>query len=217
MMAEIKKGMKLIRYGYGLKMNLAVAVIFFIVGILMLCVGESGLMLGTIYILLAPTMLIQLESSLLYSGMAAASSKRRLLEVALPDFLTIVTGVVGYVVVVGAGWFWASVGQESTDTCMEIMLGSGMVVAIMLIYFGAAYKYFFTSVIMFMFGLVIGISGGIVTIRLVGKYFTMLTVSLLCLALVVIGTLISCWLRRVFYRKQISPMAGGMSLRKAMQ
>lgn len=217
MMAEIKRGMKMIRYGYGLKINLAVAALFFVVGVLMLFVGESGLMLGSLYILLAPTMLIQLEYSLLYSGMVAASSQRRLLEIVLPDFLTAVTGVLGYVVVVGAACFWANARPENTTACMESMLASGIMIAIMLIYFGTAYKFFFTSVLMFCLGLVIGISGGIVTIRLVGEYFTMFTVSLLCLVFVVVGLLISCWLRRVFYRKQISPMAGGMSLRKAMQ
>lgn len=217
MMAEIKKGLKLIRYGYGLKTNLSMGILFLIVGILMLGCDGTYPMLGIIYILLAPTMLIQLESTLLYSGMTAASSKRRLLEIVLPEFLTIIIGVLGCVAVVGVGWFWADVRQESTDACMEIMLGSGLLVAILLIYFGSAYKYFIVSVILVVIAMIIGMGSGVVIVKLVGEKLNMLTVSMLCIAFIIIGIVISCCLRRVCYRKQISLMAAGMYLRKALQ
>lgn len=216
-MAEIKKGIKLIRYGYALKLNSITALFFLVIGVLMLCIGESGILLAAIYILLAPTMLIQLESTLLYSGMAAASPERRMLEIYFPDFMTIITGVLGCMITIGGSLFWANKRPESAESCTGTMLVSSIVVAIMLIYFGAAYKYFITSVLMFCLGLVIGISGGVITWRLASEYFTMAGAVIACLVIIAVGIVISGLLRRLFYRKQISPLAGGFSLRKAMQ
>lgn len=228
MITEMKQGLRLIRYGYGFKLNLGIAVFFLAFGIFFSVVGVIGMFIGTegvsigvlvgfYYVMLAPTMLIQIQYTLLYSGMVTSSAKRRLLEIILPDFLTIVSGGLGYIFMVTVIVVVENIRPEQVQFWIDEMVVVGTLACIMLIYFGAAYKFFWTSGLMLVVGIVIGVVGGMIIAKLLSGYLNLLTASLLSLVFVVVGILISAFLRRLFYKKQISPMAGGMSLRKAMR
>jgi len=217
MIAEIKKGIKLLRYGYALKLNIATTLFFLLLGVLGMCIGESGIFLATVYILMVPLTLVQLESTLLYSGFAASSAKRKILEIYFPDFMTMITGGLGCLIVIGGSFFWAHKRPENIENCIEVMFMSSIMIAIMLIYMAVAYKYFVTGIIMFCLGVFIGIDGGMIALRVVWENFTLAMASGVSVAIIVMGIVISGLLRRAFYRKQISPLAGGFSLRKAMQ
>ena len=217
MMEEVKKGLKLIKYGSGLKLNIAVAIGFLVLGSLMLCIGPEGMFTGVFYIIVGPSMLLQLECSLLYSAACASSGKRKLLEITLPDFFILITAIVGYVAMVGVTAFWSIKEPTEAEACMKMMLVSGFILMCMLIYFGVAYKYFVFSIIAFIAGLLVGMLGGNVVIDFWKMEYRFTNCALLCLVFVTVGVILSCVLRRVLYRKPVSSLAAGANLRKALQ
>lgn len=217
MMADLKRGFRLIRYGHGLVLNMVVAVLFLLIGILFLFVGPEGMLMSTLYILMAPLMFMQMEYSLLYAGTVLASPRHRMLEIHMADVFTVISGVIGCAVILGAGAYWCTKEPEEAEYCMKVMLASGAMVLFMLVYLGVAYKYFFMSMVAFMVGILVGGNGEVFVLELSGIPYTFTNVALISLACIILGVVLSYIIRRLLYRKPISKWSAGASLRKSLQ
>lgn len=217
MMADLKKGFKLIRYGHGLVLSLVVVAFFLLIGILFLFVGPEGMFLGTLYIWMAPMMFLQLEYSLLYAGTVLSSPRHRMLEIHLADVFTAISGVMGYLVILGAGAYWCAKAPEEAEYCVKVMLASGATLLFMLVYLGVAYKYFFVSMIAFVVGILVGGNSGVIVMERAGLSYTFTNAAWISLMCVIAGIVLSAVIRRVLYRKPISKWSAGASLRKSLQ
>ena len=70
---------------------------------------------------------------------------------------------------------------------------------------------------MFFITLVIGYIAGFIFFELVDPPLTLLSTSLISLIIVTMGVVLSSLIRRGVYKKALSPMAVGSTLRKALQ
>ncbi len=220
MMEEIKRGCKLIRYGYGLGLNCLLTVFLLVLGILNVCLGSydgGAEAIGICNICMAPMLLLNLQQSLIVSGMAAASARRKVLEIFLPDLFTVLSGVFGYVVVLVAGYCRGAESAWAKISSAEIMIIYSVIAAIILIYFAACYKYYWSSVIVFVLAIVIVEFIAGIVVSMTQSSISKMTAAVLSLGIIVLGGILSGLLRRAFYRKKISPLAVGASLMKAMQ
>lgn len=218
MMEEIKRGFKLIRYGYGLKANIFGGIFFFLLGTLIYLVATDHMsVLGAVYIVLGALMVIQIQYSLLYSNFVGASARRKTLEILVADIICIIMGILGYVIMVVGSVYKIGVSPEETQNILESMLVSGMALPLVFVLVATSYKYFWTTMILFGTLFLMVYSGGMIFVALANLDLNIVGTSLICLVLTVTGVLLSCVLRRALYRKTLSPTACSTGLRKAMQ
>lgn len=219
MITEWKRCMKLVKYGYNLKSSIACAVIFFVLGILW-CIGDKGMFaMGGMYIVLGPLMLVQVIYTGLMAGMPLSSPRRRFIEIQLQDGLQLLVGVLGYLLVVLVAAIKVYRGHSTPELSIaygQMVLYTGMLVGVLLIYMGIVYKYFLFSLILFMGGfafIYIGLWGEMIKIA---HSVNMVSGTLLGLLFVLIGEVLSGVLRRLLYKKPLNKYAMGMALRKQM-
>lgn len=218
MMKEIKKGLKLILYGHGMKLNLIGGFILWMLGIFLFLLPVSGMQFAAVlYIMLGPLMLVQVGYTLLYSGITASSPKKKLIEITIPDFVSAGAGLISYIIVVLCTVFNGSVELVQNVDRYENLLLAGVTMAIILIYYGSAYKYYWLSSVLFFVVLIAGYIAGIIVFTLIDLHLNLISASLICLAILAVGVLLSCFIRRGVYKKTLSPMACGGTLRKALQ
>lgn len=217
-MAKIKTGLKLMKYGYGLKMNLFFGILFFVLGLIM-CVTsrDEGGILGVLYVVLGPMMLVQITYSLMYANFVGASPKRKVLEITIPDFINTVIALLGYIVVIVNANIRTAMDAEQTGNAVEAMLVTGLTMAALLFCFGAAYKYFVLSMFFFFLVFMVIYSGGLAVMHRMDLNLGMLPASLICFGIIAIGLVLSGLLRRALYKRPFSSLACGANLRKAMQ
>ncbi len=218
MMTEIKRGLKLMRYGYGVKQCLVGGILIYLSGILVCCIADdSFIMVGILYMMLGPIMLVQVMYSLLYSGFVGASPRRRGIEILIADGINIITGLMGYLLLMIVAVVRVNNAPEQAQDIMEwIVLGSMGITAVF-ICFGACYKYYWQSMVLFFIVFFAVYGGGMVFLNLMQITFHMAWTAGISLVLISAGVFLSCVMRRLVYRKSMSPSACGTGLRKAMQ
>lgn len=217
MMKEIKRVFQLILYGHGVKLNLIGGVLFWLLGVFMFWVPFAEMKFAAIlYVMLGPLMLVQVAYTLLYSGIVAASPRRKLIEIAIPDWVAVGAVAISYVIVLINTAFNGNMIIQGRDKLESMLLCAGAM-ALVLIYYGWAYKYYWLSTILFFVTLVVGDMAGIVFFELVDFPLTFLSASLIGLAILAVGLALSSLIRRGVYKKALSPMAVGATLRKALQ
>lgn len=227
MMSEIKKIWKLAKYAYHFMFSAVFAVCFTIFGMFFSVSGammskETQLqpaMLGTLYILLSSSMLIQVTYSLLFSNVVKSSPKNYILEITAPNFYTSVIGVAAYIITIITALIGAKYSPDLAAGYSVVILNSGILIAVIVLYFGAAYKYFVASTIFFMIGFGLSFGGVNYMFYHVGFPFelTILNTSLISAVIVIAGIVGSGILRKVLYRKPLSKLSMGAHLRKALQ
>jgi len=214
MINEIKKSFQLIRYGYGMKMNLIGGILILVIGILLLWTGNQGTALGAIlFVFLGPMMCVQTSCTLLCSGMVTASPRKREIEILLSDIISAVSALVGYLTIE----IYTLYAKELFWDRFENMVMLCMCVAVSTIYFGFAYKYYLVSSILYAVLVFASYIFGIVFFELTEIEINFAVGSVVGFVIVVIGVVLSSVVKRLAYKKTVSVWACGASLRKAMQ
>lgn len=218
MMKELKTSWKLLKYTYQFKTNVITALIFVVLGIFWLIAnGPEGLLLSTIYFYLGPLMLIQLNINLLFSNLVSSSAQRKPLDWTFINVLGLISSLLSFVVPVLYLTIYSHKhpGEELGGGNMLVIVGLVLVVTI--IYYSVAFKYFVVSTILFAVCFGLAYSCGMAFLVRSGVEISILMGSLTGFLLILIGNIVSMIIRKALYKLPNSPLAGGMSLRKAMQ
>lgn len=218
MMQELKKSWKLLKYTYQFKTNIAVAVFFMVLGIFWMPLNNpTGWHVAVIYFYIGPCMLVQLNYNLLYAGQVASSTQRKVLDTSFPNVIGLCSSLISYIIT--AVYIIVSGNLNPMDEISRgnVLVMAGVVMAVAIIYYGAAFKYFVVSTILFgiCFGLVYAC--GMAFLKLSGVEISMISGGFIGLAIVVAANGLAVLMRRALYKLPSSPLAGGRSLRKAMQ
>lgn len=224
-MKELRRIFRLIKYGYGFKLTMVLSVVLTVLGLVFLGIGYGmpygdnvqPALLCTLYIMLGPISFIQILYSLLFSNMVKASPKNYTLDILVPNRFIIITGSITYLLSFVGAWIGAKRTPALAESYVIVILGCGLFVAVLAVYFAIAYKYFVAGTIGFLVGF-LGVYGGIAALLLKKSLaFTMTSASLLGAAVAAVGIVVSCILRRLLYKKPVSKLASGASLRKMMK
>lgn len=218
MMSDFKRSLKMFRYGYALKSSILACVLFAVLGIATLCLhSDQSALAGIVYIICGALMPMQVHYYLLYANIVSASPRRKLLELTIPNVISAISGILGYAaLLIGTIAHMNTVTQDAESNLGILFLG-GLIIAALLMCFGAAYKYFVLSMLFFFFIFIVLYGGGVVVLRMWNLNLDIYEAAGISLLFVVVGIALSCVLRSVFYKKPLSKIAAGASLRKAMQ
>lgn len=214
MINEIKKCLRLIPYGYGVKMNLILGLIVFLLGLAELLADSPAITFSaSVFVTLGCLACLQITSSLLYSGIVAASPKRRALDIGIGDATAVGASVIGYLTVNG----YIFLHRESFERAGENMILASLCMAISVLYFAVAYKIYLVGSILYAIA-IFGCYGLVAVFFEVSEVECSMTVALVISVLImVLGVVLSSLCRRLLYKRRLSPMACGAALRKAMQ
>lgn len=160
MMREFKISLKLLRYSYGTKTNIGMAVLFLVCGIVMTFIPEEygSMWLSSYMITVVAMMPIQMHYSISASNMVAASPMRKILQTNAATMLNVFFFFAAYLITLLLKLVQSANHIRSTeDIKMELLLDAVLIIFIM-VYTGIAYKLFFVATVTFVIAM-IAVSG----------------------------------------------------------
>lgn len=212
MIDEMKRELKLIKYANEFKATVVIIILFCLMGIGISFLDLRLIVLASVEIFMTIIMFVQMEYSLLATGICASSPWKRSMETWLPDLSGLVLGIAGYLlilVIVMANYFYAS--EEVQQICGVGLLFSGMMGGITLIYGSLVYKYSIIAFIVFFSGFYS------LLICFENELFVSLPAGIWGgFAFIIMGSVAAGILRRLLYRKPLNKAASGMRFRKNM-
>lgn len=226
MMNDVKLGLKILRYAYGLKTNLAQGGIFLASGIVYTVIGSMethstgslGAFNGVFFSCLA-MLPVQMCYSLSTSDLVKASPVRKRVQTNVPVLLHCCGALLIYLAEClwyGIRCLWKPELEQVTGR--EIMV-LAVIAAIMMLYMGVCYKYFVAAslvIIPFMCLWLMGRlkSGEFVTWMSGGRDVSFLAAAGMGLGILVLGGIAEYLLTLLLYRAPLSKTAQPAPLRK---
>ena len=230
---EIKLGFQLLKYGFQVKANVVMVLMFCVLGIVMEFATGGITMYGGMFILISGIVPMQMICSVGVSDLAKISSKRKKLETSVAILSTTMVTLIAYgMTLLVKGFFYMKNPGLGGLISNQLFL-TAIVGAIFLIYSGLVYKHFVISMIVLIVALmVIGAYSSLSMLIL--NYdeeiaeITMATKdaalglpygvsALLGIGIILLGGVV-CWLlTKAFYKHEMSKMAFCAALKKAKQ
>lgn len=151
MINDIKFGMKIIKYGHGIKMTIVVCALYLLLGVLniALMLSNNSNFIGGLMLLCIAVMPAQVFSSLNISHMALTSPLRKKMQTSIPSAITCVFMLVLYLINVMVYGILAYVSPYMRGDIIRFMIISIAFAALAVIYTAIAYKLMLVGSIMF--------------------------------------------------------------------
>lgn len=218
-MEQIKMGMKLLRYTFGIKTCLICQALLSCVGILgfFLPVQITGRMAG-FFILLGSLWVVQMICSLNVSHMVQASPRKRALQTSVPALLSFICSMILYLVVVlFCGLKSLGAASDERQILVEGVLMNGIIAFLLLVYSGVAYKWFIAATVGF-FVAIYALMGAFRMMSVMGYALNLpfagaVGIGILC---IIAGALAEYGLSLLLYKVPVSKLAQMHGLQKYM-
>lgn len=221
MINKIKTGIMLCRYGLSFKSNVAGALIFMVLGIVMQINMINGMSFwGSVYIVLSAVFMYQLICSVTISTMIQTSGYKKPLQTLIPTITSVPFMMLMYTVCVIMYFFMKS---GNGEFAIKNLLLTAIFVFFMEVYTGTAYKYFVVSMCVMMVTIYAFMFN---SDRIMEKLMSILSslslnsfgaVIVIGYVAIVVGGVLEYLLSCLFYKKPLSKMAFGAALKRAAQ
>lgn len=221
MMNDIKKTIRLMKYGDQFMVYMAMAAIWLVLGVLGLAgviasankVNATPYHVFLIFVLFPPIMLVQCFASLEATGMVASSGKRRFVSQNGQNLLSISGVGVMFLLIVLIVLVQSLLAHRLIVGAGGIILCAGIAASMFMIYTAVVYKSFVFGIILF--------AGCYFVYGILGSYILYKNPSLLMGVLLgslsfILGAVVSCLIRAALYKKPVSKTALGGEMRKNM-
>ena len=215
MMKNYKIGIKLLKYGYGIKQNVVCTMLFIVAGFLFIFFIPENFA-GMFYLSASALCLVQILYSLNATAMVNSTSRRKALCTSVPVLLCLPLQLIFY----GVGslgellMLYMGKVQEQYLAWDMIILGGAMLV--FEIFIAGAYKFFMVSVVMACVGLFAFVFGGDISLRIVSPDIPLGAAIVIGLAEILLGACLQYLLSLLLYRHPISKAAQMWQLQKYM-
>lgn len=215
MLKDFKLGIKLLKYGFGVKSNMTFAGLFLAVGIcFLLFIPVNGIWM--IYMVGSAAYLLQILSSLHVAAIANSSPRRKTLYTKIPVLISLSF----YLLLYGAGCLvelWMMhIGRIQEKDVAQSMIMAGLVMVWFMVYVGGAFKYFVASLVMGVVAILFIIFGGNIIFAILDPHISIGVALLIGLAAVLLGTVLQYLLSLLLYRYPASKAAQMRQLQKYM-
>lgn len=163
MINDWKLGMKMLRYGYGIKLNCVMGGVIIVLAIAAIALGgATGNNLPAGYMLLVVGLLpVQVLVSLNITGMVQASPCKKKLQTSVPALITFSIMTLVYLVDVLASSLMILIRPQSREWMGESLFIMAILLAVTMVYTGVAYKYFWLASLCMIPIICIGLTAGL--------------------------------------------------------
>ena len=222
-MNDLKTGLKLMRYTYGIRSNCIQAGVFLLMGLVFALSGEKGTFgfLGGYFWVCIAILPTQLVYTLGVSHLVQASPMKRKVQTVFPVAINLAFMVVIYLIEIAIGGIYAWGNPQEAEGMYQSLLLLATVMALTMVYLGACYKYFVVPTLCLIPVLIIWMQGGMGKWMFTRLFLGSWNVSLGMAAAVgfgilIVGALAEYLLTLLLYRAPLSRMAQAAPLRKAL-
>ena len=215
MLKDFKLGIRLLKYGFGVKSNMIFAGLFLAIGIFFhLFIPVNGVWM--IYMMASASYLVQILSSLHVIAIANSSPRRKTLYTKIPVLISLPF----YLLFYGAGcmvelWMLHIGRRQEQDVAQSAIMAS-LIMMLFMIYVGGAFKHFAASVVMACAVILFIIFGGNIIFEILEFHISVGAAMLTGLAAVLLGAVLQYLLTLLLYRHPASKAAQMRQLQKYM-
>ena len=157
MIEQLKKGIKILKYAYGLVGCSWMAGIFLVLGVLMGCLGIRFASSSSMMIIVAGMWVMQLYYSFGVSKLIKTSSWAKKIETSMSVIVNLVSTLFCYGICLVIKNCWLSVADEVQVAYMSIeLMLLGLFGAVLMISMSTAYKYFAGTMMLVFLGTLVG-------------------------------------------------------------
>lgn len=220
-MNDLKRGIKMMRYAYGIKTNLVQAGYFLLAGLVMIISGERGTfgLLGGFFWICIGILPSQLIYSVSVSNMVQASPMGRKMQTVVPVAVNLFCMLLIYLVeVLMCGIMAWRYPEQAGEIYWNLVIFAVMQV-MMMVYLGLCYKHFVLATLVMIPEMVIWMSAGLdgwIYRQDFGANITLGMAVLAGFVLIAAGGLAEYLLTLAFYRTPMARMAQAAPLRKEL-
>lgn len=229
MINDLKLGLKILRYAYGIKMSLVSGILFLLLSVVNIwlsldfagnTVRANNIMMGGVMMACTVLLTVQLIHSLNASNLIQVSPRKKRMQTSIPAVLSV--GGMGVMYLLNALIFYL-IGIWRPESMVGISTGLvliALVMALMMMYMGAAYKYFLAASLIF-YPILFAIIYTSVDSEWFLSLFALDTIPFMAalfigLAIVIAGGLVQYLLSLAVYKAPMSKMAQTGPLRKEL-
>lgn len=215
MLKDFKLGIRLLKYGFGVKANMFFAGLFLAVGICaLLFIPVNGTWM--IYMMASAAYLVQILSSLQVTAIANSSPRRKALHTKIPVLISLPFYLLLYVAGCLVELWMLHIGRRQEQEVAQSVIMAGLIMVLFMIYVGGAFKYFVASVVMACTVILFIIFGGNIIFEILEPHIPIGPALLFGLAAVLLGAILQYLLSLLLYRYPASKAAQMRQLQKYM-
>lgn len=212
MMKQLKLACRMLKYAYGIKMNLIMMVFFTLLGAVIYLLNTDSQMfgLGGLYLMLSAMFIIQIWYSLNSSNFLRTSSYKKAAETSIPTILSVGGMLLMYTLMLVITLIRGA--EPAQINALLYMAFDGCLILLLC---GVTYKYFVVSLLVFFFCYFAAHVGFmVVRYQLADLLFPVPIAAVLSYGLILLGGIGEYLLSLLFYKKSVSKLAQGAALRK---
>lgn len=225
MINDIKLGIKIMRYGHGLVLNIILGAWFLVIGIFVIILSMSGYLInwsGGLFAIAAAMMPMQIIYSLNTSNMVLSSPVRKKMQTVVPAVMTCIGTLIIYLVVDLLILIMVCINPDRISVACNLVAWQIVVAVFFMIYIPICYKYMVAAIIL---GIIVWICATSLILLMPDvntfSYFnkgisSFLMISALGLPAIAIGGFLQYLLSLLFYKAPVSKYSQNVYLRKEL-
>lgn len=232
MINNLKLGFKIMKYGHAAKLTYIASAVLLVIGIffcILSCIvggmtGEHNLPLpGGYFMSLVAMFLLQMLSTVNAVNLVQTSPQKRRLQTSVPAAMSVTLMMAGYLfsaVILGITCLFH---PEAIDSAAMQLIAAAILSGIVMVYYGACYKYFYTSTILFFIAFFFiydfdfssnWVPAGILPAD--GTWAGWVLALVLGVVIILVGGFLQYLISLAVYKAPVSKMALGAKLRAEM-
>lgn len=150
MIRKIKLSFQMLKYAYGLKSNMVIAVLVGAVGLMIEILSHGTSWFGGFFMMILSMFGAQFLYCVSLSNVVLSSPYRKRLQTSMPVYMNLTVSLVVFTILIAMRLFWIYLyPQEKEQIIMSMLFIAGMSV-LFSAFNGIAYKYFIISIIFIM-------------------------------------------------------------------
>ncbi len=218
-MENLKMGIKLLRYTYGIKRSIALSIIFCLLGVIIEIMDYKYITEGTgaLLMMIAVMYPLQLISSLSVTNFVQTSKWKKKLQTAIPTIINFICILVMYMVLVVLKLYqMENVDVERRQEITISVIAIALLAMTLSIYCSIAFKFMFASILILIVGFFIGISMGIPILVFWDIDISFWQATGIGVVVLMIGTFIQYGVSLLMYKYPMAKSAQPRDLQKYM-
>lgn len=150
MIKQIKMSIKLLRYTFGMKMCIGLGVVFLLCGVAMSLMPEELGLSGSFFLIATAMWATQLFYSLSVSSLVQSSPYKKATQTSMPAIISFISFLGSYAVILLLKLPRLQAADAETQQYMAAdLISSGLLIIVIMIYTGIAYKFFVAATVLF--------------------------------------------------------------------
>lgn len=228
MINNLKLGFKITKYGHAAKFTYIASAVLLVIGVLfsVLTCAFGGIteesvspLPGGYFMTLIALFLLQLLSTVSAANLVQTSPQKKRLQTTIPAVMSVTLMIAGYLFTVAIMGVTCCFNPEAINTAAIQLFDSAVLSGIVMLYYGAVYKYFYTSTILFFvlfFSATFGANGFSAILPVDGSWTGWVLAVVLGAVVILVCGFLEYLISLAVYKAPVSKMALGAKLRVEM-